>query len=115
MKNLTIVVVGILVMFTLLGLGRQIVAAINAGQRLEKSAGEVEMLKQENRLLKDKLAQVDQADYTEEIARDKLNLGKPGETVVVVPDQAIEKVLSLQQPAKATPIPNWQGWLKLFF
>jgi len=43
-------------------------------------------LQQQGRRFEIELSQVGQPDYIEQIARDKLNLAKPGETVVV-PDE----------------------------
>ncbi len=53
-------------------------------------------------------------DEVEKIARDKLNMGKPGETVVVIPEELITKVIEDNKPKIEPKLPNWQGWLKLF-
>jgi cell division protein FtsB len=96
------------------GLGRQIVLALQAGQRLDRAAEEVNNLQQDNRVLKEKLSQTQKYNFIEQMARDKLNLVKPGETVVIIPEKAIDKVLSAQIKVEEVKLPNWQGWLKLF-
>lgn len=75
---------------------------------------EVNNLQTENRELKNKLSQVNTAQFTEEIARNQLNMAKEGETIVVIPDELIEKVLGADIKPIEIKMPNWQGWLKLF-
>lgn len=116
MLKKTFIIVGIfLIMSILYGLGNQIMAAINSGDRLETSAVELDHLQQENRLLTKQLQQVETIDFIEEQMRNKLNLAKPDETVVIIPEATIEKVLQQQQPKQPEiTIPYWQGWLNLF-
>lgn len=113
-KYLTTIVLIIVASFILLGLGRQIADAVQAGKRLDTKADEVNKLQQQNQELKKKLTQVSSSDYVEQIAREKLNMAKPGETVVVVPDNAISHILASQNPPTEAKLANWQGWVKLF-
>jgi cell division protein FtsB len=96
------------------GLGKQIFFALQAGKRLDDAAEQVNNLQQQNRVLKDQLTQAQKYDFIEEQARDKLNLVKPGETVVVVPSQLVDRVLAAEKHVEEVKLPNWQGWLKLF-
>ncbi len=105
-----VMVVGLI----LLGLGKQIGTALQAGKRLDTAAQQVDLLQQQNRQLKQKLAEVQKYNFIEQIARNKLNMGKPGETVVVIPEKAINQVLGAQKTLPEIKLPNWQGWLKLF-
>jgi len=65
--------------------------------------------KQEN--LKRQLAQVESRDFIEEEARNKLNMGKEGEIVLILPS------LVFKQPTPSPPAksPNWKKWLELFY
>lgn len=114
-RIVTIIVIIIVALVILLGLARQINDAITSASRLDQAAEEVNQLQEKNRNLKNELSQVQKYETIEKIARDKLNLTKPDETVIVVPDELIDKVLAVQKPVEEVRLPNWQGWLKLFF
>ncbi len=101
--------------FFIIGLGRQISSALQASARLDQSASEASKLQDKNRLLRQQLEQVEDYSFVEEISRNKLNMVKPGETVVVIPDEVIKRVLSANTKAEEVKLPNWQGWLRLFF
>lgn len=68
-------------------------------------------LTQENAELQKELALVQGQEYIEEVARDKLNLQKEGEVVVVLP----ETLASPEPQTEITTDPNWKKWWKLFF
>ena len=68
-------------------------------------------LKKENNDLTEKLKNVESSEFIERQAREKLNLQREGEVVVVLPqDVAIES-----KPQVQTEVPNWQKWWRLFF
>lgn len=112
-KTITIVIIFIVASLILTGLFRQIQSALKASQRLDQAADEVLKLQDKNRQLKNKLTEVQSPDFVEQVARDKLGLAKPNETVVVVPKETLEKVLAANNPPAEVKIPNWQGWLRL--
>ena len=62
--------------------------------------------------LTEKLTYVQSPQFIEKEARDKLNLSRQGEVVVVVPEavDSIEAESNLQ-----SQLPNWEQWLRLFF
>lgn len=113
-KTISIIVIVIVAVSILTGLSKQIVNALNSSQRLEDEANRVTKLTQRNNQLKKELALSQSPDAIEKIARDELNLGKPGETVVVIPDELITKVIEDSKPKIEPKLPPWQGWLKLF-
>ena len=69
-------------------------------------------LKAESRDLQKKLAETQRPEFVERVAREKLGLVKPGETVVLVEKSRQPSVLSGQQEIS---VPNWKRWWKLFF
>lgn len=72
----------------------------------------VDELRQENEVLKHDLSQVESQDFIEKQAREKLNLQKEGDIVVVLPKDLKYK----DAPSVDTPDdPNWRKWWKLFF
>ncbi len=71
----------------------------------------LEKAKEQNESLKRKLAEVESQEYIEREARNKLNRGKEGEIVLILP--------SISPIIEPTPTPidtsaNWQRWVKLF-
>lgn len=69
-------------------------------------------LEAENQDLIKKLAEAQTPAFVERVAREKLGLVKPGETVVLVEKSSQQSVASSQQE---TTVPNWKKWWGLFF
>ena len=70
--------------------------------------------KEENQRLKKDIAQVNQPQFIESEARDKLLLAKPGEGIVILPkDKLAASSSSTHQIVDKRP--NWQKWLDVFF
>lgn len=115
-RTLIIIVILAITLTVLIGLFRQISDALSAGGRLERSAEEVGKLQQENIQLKNKLAESQSYESWEKTARDHLNLSKPGEVVVMIPKEEIDKQVRIYEiKDDRIEIPNWQGWINLFF
>lgn len=115
-KTVVILIIFLTLGSILLGLTKQITSALQSGERLNRQAEEVNKLQEENKQLKDNLERVKSYQSWEGIARDKLNLSRPGETVVVVPDDYINRTIQMYEyKPMEVHIPNWQGWLNLFF
>lgn len=70
--------------------------------------------KKENQRLKKALAQVNQPQFVESQARDKLLLTKPGEGIVLLPASQLSSHRSPSQKPLDTR-PNWQKWWDVFF
>jgi cell division protein FtsB len=68
-------------------------------------------LEAEKQALAKKAGEVESPVYIERVAREKLNLQKEGEIVVVLPKDLSTAVAEEAQPQ----LPNWQKWWKLFF
>jgi cell division protein FtsB len=69
-----------------------------------------------NLALQKKMAYAQSDSYKEKIVREKLNLQKPGEIVVVLPSNAInskpgDEVETVSEPKKE--LKNWEKWLKV--
>lgn len=100
---------------TIYSLARQIFLALNAGNRLNSAADTYNHLEEENRKLAKHLTEVQKDTYIEEQAREKLNLARPNETVILIPQEEIDKVVQFYQPKAEAQTPNWQKWLNLVF
>lgn len=104
-----VLVIGIIYSF-----GKQIYGSLEAGHRLDDEAEKLTVLQRRNEELKKKLAEVGSPQFIEQQARDKLSLARLGETVFVIPQSEIDKVLGAQKEVQKVIEPYWQGWLKLF-
>lgn len=79
---------------------------------LIKANNELISVKKQNQYLKKQLNLAGNPEFIEEQARDKLLLVRPGENMVIIP----QNLLPTATPPKkqADQIPNWQKWLHLF-
>jgi len=114
-KKISILIIVLISLSILLGLSRQIGDALGIGRRVDEVASEVSKLQERNKKLHNDLKNVEHYTYIEEVARNKLNLAKNGETIVVIPETTINQFLAAQTPYTPDPIPNWEGWMRLFF
>jgi len=111
------IIIGLIILVLLViayNLIKQIMEATKSGERLSQAADVVYQLEVKNRELKDKLKQIQSPEFIEEKIRNKLGLAKAGETVVVIPEEKLKSVLGASSSAQIR-LPNWLGWLKLFW
>lgn len=113
-KKLLVIVIVIVAIIILVGLVRQINFALGSDARLNSLLENVGDLERENKELKKELASAGTYDSVEEVARNNLNMSFSDETVVIVPDELIQKVLTPEEKPIEIKPQNWEGWLKLF-
>lgn len=65
--------------------------------------------KKRNLSLKTAILKKSGLNEVEKVIRDKLNLSKPEETIVVLPEPSPTPII-----ITPTPLPNWQQWIKVF-
>ncbi len=99
------IILAINIIRTFTDLSRQEGIIKEAEDRLQK-------VQEEKGTLQKNLAKVESQEFIEQEARNKLNLGREGEVVLILPS-----VSPLTSP---TPIPpdtssNWQRWMRMFF
>lgn len=114
--EIVILVIGVYIMVSL---GKSLWQLSEAKERLVEAKNRVENLKKENEKLQKDLEKVQSDEYVEKIARDKLNLQLPGETVVVIPELRQEGEGSQAAEEEQTDDSleyevNWKKWLKVF-
>ncbi len=112
------IVLGIIILLSCLAifnLIRQTTDALSAGNLLDTSTEELLELQAKNTYLKQRYEEIQSVDFIEEQAREKLNLSRQGETIVVLPQSELDRLIKTYQPLPPAPIPHWQGWLRLFF
>lgn len=105
---IVIVGIGLIISFS-----RNIYRLLKAGDQVRLTQERLEKLEKESQELSKKKEYFQSQEFIEEEARNKLNMSKPEETVVILPPNVGEtKETNLTSPPK---LPNWQRWFKLFF
>jgi cell division protein FtsB len=76
----------------------------------------VDDLKQQNLDMEKRLQEENTAEFMEKQLRDKLNMVKTGEIVVILPDPEIVRKYApkVEEKEIALPDPNWKKWMKTF-
>jgi len=75
---------------------------------------ELSKLKNEHEMLRRKEEETKTKEYVEREARNKLGMGKVGETIILLPDE-YSTISGKITPSSADFRPIWQQWLELFF
>jgi cell division protein FtsB len=114
-KKLIIIAGVIIILIITYNLINQILSTLKSGDRLQVASDELYKLELKNKGLKEKLTEVKSPDFIEGEARDKLGLARSGETVVVIPENKLQQVLSATKRQEEVRLPNWLGWFKVFW
>lgn len=114
LKKIIIGLVVLVILVIAYNLIKQITESTKSGERLSEAADEVYKLEIKNKTLKQKLLQIQSPQFIEAEIRNRLGLTKIGETLVVIPEDKLKSVLGASSSA-VIRLPNWLGWLKVFF
>src|SRR5437870_692983 len=114
-KKLVLGLIIFIVLLVAYNLINQIAQAVKSQERLTSAADIVYKLETENKKLEKKLSAINSLEFIEEHARNELNLGKEGETMVIIPENKLKQVLGASQAANEARFANWLGWWKVFF
>lgn len=109
--QIAIIVVGISL---IVNLTHDILRLLKAGERIKQAENRLEKTKEENKQLLEKKDYYASEEFIEEIARNKLNMARPGETIVVLPPNLAE-VVGRKEKETLSELPNWRKWWNLFF
>ena len=115
MKKVSFIFGLLLVFIIAYNLIGQIIATLKSGDRIEIATERLHQLEVENAELKINLEEVKKQDFIETQARNKLGLAKEGEVIVIIPDEKIDLLLGLNKKKEEVRLPNYLGWLKLFW
>lgn len=88
----------------------------HADERLKTANKKLVELKKENQTLQEKLQFYKSNQFIESQIRDKLQMAKPGETIIILPENlSRESSKSGGESNKTTDreLSNWQKWLKV--
>lgn len=102
--------------YFIVSLVQQTLSLWRAEERIRMAQRKVEEARKKNEELAERLRYVQSDEFIEREARDKLRMGKEGETIVVVPKDVIEKEVERVKKEKERPekIPNWRLWKEAF-
>lgn len=109
--QIVIIIIGISL---IVNLTRDILRLLKTGGRIEQAENRLEETKGENKQLSEKKQYYASEEFIEETARDKLNMARSGETIVVLPPNLAE-VVGRKEKGAQPELPNWQKWWDLFF
>lgn len=113
-KVIFVLVFGLMVWF-IVSSTQEIFNSLQASKRLDRAASRLAEAQKRNGELKGKLAEARELPFIEIQIRDKLNLARPNESVFLISDSELKKVMEEYQPKLGeNKLPNWQSWLKLF-
>lgn len=104
--------------YLIVSLSRSIYLFWSKRDVLRQAEEKVQKEMKKNKELAQQLYQVRSSEFIEQQARDKLNLAKPQETVVVVPPKLVSELATYSGTISAQnkeEEPNWKKWWKLFW
>jgi len=104
----------LIVLFSLIfivNLSRSIYSIWQKGEIVVEREAIKDRLAQDNEQLRQKASQVQSPEFIEKEAREKLNLQKEGEIVIVLPKDVTQSVPT----SSVMPLPTWKQWYQLFF
>jgi len=87
---------------------------LKASQRIKVMEEKVLKLEEKKKDLYDKYQYYQTPEFIEEEARNKLNMAKPGETIVILSPK-LDELLNRSKIQNGPPISNWRKWWNLFF
>lgn len=114
-KKLLILAGVVLILGLLFSLGRQVYEVLKISERITEETEKLTRLQQQNQELRKKLGYVESGEFIERQARDKLNLARENEVVMVISPKEIDQILQEGREKQVEKIPYWLGWLKVFW
>ena len=97
----------------IVSLSRDILRLLSSADELRLAAQKVEELQKESESLAQKKEYYQSESFIEEEARNKLNMAKVGETIVILPPN-LKEVIGRKENQLTKPLSNWYQWLNLF-
>jgi cell division protein FtsB len=113
LSTLAILIIGVSL---IVNLSRDIFRLLKAGDQVRKAEEKLEEQEKEHQELVEKESYFQSPEFIEEEARNKLNMAREEETIVILPPNVEEMSQWMKQEGKKEEdLPNWQRWWKLFF
>ena len=109
--QITIILLGVLLIVKITG---NFLRLFKAVQQIKTMEEQVLKLEKEKEKLSLKYQYYQTPEFIEEEARNKLNMAKPGETIVILPPN-LGEFLNHPKNKDSPSLPNWKKWWDLFF
>jgi cell division protein FtsB len=106
----------ILALILAISLVKSTLKILGSNEKITQALSEVRELEKENEILEKEFKGVQNVQFIEREARDKLGLAKEGEYVLILPDEDSLRAVAPKMEEKERELPplNWEKWLKLF-
>lgn len=101
--------------FLAVQVGRQVYTSWSIGQEAEAIRAEIAAMEAHNAALREELAYLESKGFLSAEARRLLNLGLPGEHVLIIPPGAEAALPTALREQAAAAKPPLEQWLELFF
>ena len=101
--------------FVVVSFSKELMKTQEINQEIVELQGEISNLEERNVELTELLRYFDSESYAERKARMELGMKKPGESVVIVPDEALEVARADAERAEREDAPNVKKWWRYFF
>lgn len=98
----------------IINLSRDIPRLLGAGDQVELAERRLQELEEDHQKLLTKREYYQSEEFVEKEARDKLNMSRPEETVVILPPD-VGQLLGQSERKSMPEITNWEKWWALFF
>jgi cell division protein FtsB len=97
-----------------INLSRNILKLLKAGDRISLAERKLAELEKKNQQLAEQKEYYQSEDFVEQEARNKLNMARPGEAIVILPPN-VKELLGKTESKSTSGSANWEMWWKLFF
>jgi cell division protein FtsB len=101
--------------FLAVQVGREVYSSWSIGREAEQVRAQIAAIEARNQALRQELAYLQSDAYLSAEARRLLNLGLPGEHVVIIPSGAAAPLPPALRVTPARPKPLLEQWVDLFF
>lgn len=112
LRNGAVVVIGLV---ALVNIGKTILDLRVKEARYTNLVKDVQSLRDKKADLTKQLAQAQTPEFAEQQARDNLQMVKPGEKLVIIPDDRAVVGLTLGDSVASVNVPVWKQWVALIF
>lgn len=106
---------GILIIVILFGITKEIVRRMSLREEIATLEQQIAELQAQNRSLGEYVASINTDSFREREARKRLNLQRPGETLLIVPEANGTSLVTTAATSTTTETSNAQRWWQYFF
>lgn len=104
-----IIIIGVVL---IINISRSIYDLSTRSQLVNNAHERLMEVQEKNAILREEYRRVQSNEYIEKVAREKLGLGKEGETVYILPKTKIDQIP--EENKEENKVPIWRQWLSLF-